>query len=140
MGAAFRASVIATAVVCAMAAAAPAQRTPRTPDGRPDFQGIWLNNTATPLERLKDLGGRPSFTDAEARVFEQRYQLDRTAALSRGDPVFELNVAGDLDTYEPGRLLPGNRSSIITDPADGRVPPLTPEAQQRFDEKTEHLK
>jgi hypothetical protein len=117
-----------------------AQTTPRTPDGRPDLQGMWLNNTATPLERAPAFNGKASVTDAEARQYEQRYQLDRTAALSRVDPAFELDVAGDLDTYEPGRLLPGNRTSIITDPPDGRVPPLTAEAQRRATERANRLR
>ena len=38
---------------------------PRTDDGQPDLQGVWLNNSATPLERPKALEGRPSLTDAE---------------------------------------------------------------------------
>jgi hypothetical protein len=52
--------------------------------------------------------------------------------LSRDTAEFELDVAGDLDTYEPGRLLPGNRTSLITDPPDGRVPALTVEARARL--------
>ncbi len=116
-----------------------AQRPGRTPDGHPDLQGTWLNNTATPLERPKEAAGRTSFTDAEARDYVQRYQLDRTAALTRDDPRFELDVAGDLDTYEPGPLLPGNRTAIITEPADGRIPALTPEAQKRLTDRTAHL-
>jgi hypothetical protein len=117
-----------------------AQSRLRTPDGRPDLQGMWLNDTATPLERPREFAGKASLTEDEAREYEQRYQLDRTAAASRVDPAFELDVAGDLDTYEPGRLLPGRRTSQITDPADGRVPALTPEAQQRLNARNEHLK
>ncbi|MEQ1729917.1 MAG: hypothetical protein ABL982_16245 [Vicinamibacterales bacterium] len=111
----------------------------RTPDGRPDLQGLWLNDTATPLERSAALEGRASFTPAEAAAYEQRYQLDRTVALSRNKD-FELDAsASDLDTYEPGKLLPGGRTSMITDPPTGVVPPLTPEAAQRFRERNQHL-
>jgi hypothetical protein len=56
------------------------------------------------------------------------------------DPVFELQAAGDLDTYEPGRLLPGNRTSMITDPTDGRVPALTPAAQQRLTAQNDRVR
>ncbi len=38
---------------------------PRTPDGQPDLQGVWTNNTVTPLERPKDLAGKEFYTDAE---------------------------------------------------------------------------
>ena len=140
MGSPFRAWPVIAALVCVAGTSLSAQRTPRTPDGHPDFQGMWLNDTATPLERPATFGGKASLTDAEAREYEKRYQLDRTAALSHVEPAFELEVAGDLDTYEPGRLLPGNRTSIITDPADGRVPALIPEAQRRLNERNERLK
>ncbi|HEX7797909.1 MAG TPA: hypothetical protein VF456_26285 [Vicinamibacterales bacterium] len=98
---------------------------------------MWLNDTATPLERLRDWADKATLTDAEAREYEKRYQLDRTVALTRDTPEFELDVAGDLDTYVPGRLLPGNRTSLITDPADGRVPALTAEAQRRLTTQAE---
>mgnify|MGYP006915173441 CR=1 FL=1 len=111
---------------------------PRTPDGRPDLQGLWLNDTATPLERPAELGDRATFTEAEAAAYESRYQLDRTVAISR-DKDFELDAAGDLDTYEPGHLLPGRRASMITDPANGRVPPMTPAGARRLAERNKHL-
>ena len=115
-----------------------AQGTLRTPDGHPDLQGTWLNNTATPLERPRDLNGRAAFTEGEAKEYEGRYQLDRTVAISRNKS-FELDAAGDLDTYEPGQLLPGRRSSMINDPPDGSVPPLTPEGRRLLTERTQHL-
>jgi len=128
-----------TAIVLLAGSILSAQRVVHTPDGRPDLQGMWLNNTATPLERAKDFAGKPSLTDAEAREYEKRYQLDRTAALTRDTPEFELDVAGDLDTYEPGRHLPGNRTSLISDQQDGRVPALTPEGQRRLTEQADRV-
>lgn len=124
-----------------MATASPgnAQVIQRTPDGHPDFQGLWVNNTATPLERPKEVQGRAAFTEQEAKDYLGRYQVDRTLALSRNKS-FELDAAAsDLDTYEPGPLLPGRRTSMIVDPATGLVPPLTPDAQQRFTERNRHL-
>lgn len=111
---------------------------PRTPDGHPDFQGLWLNNTATPLDRPRSVDGRAAFTEEEALAYVGRYQLDRTLAISRNKS-FELDAAGDLDTYEPGPLLPGRRTSMIVDPPDGLVPALTPQAAARFLERTRHL-
>jgi hypothetical protein len=137
-----RASSAVLLVVVVLAASAAMARgqsqTARTPEGHPDLQGLWINNTATPLERPAEAQGRASFTEAEAADYEKRYQLDRTLALSRNKS-FELDAAADLDTYEPGPLLPGRRTSMITDPADGRVPPLTPSAQKAFTERNQHL-
>jgi len=124
-------------VLLAASGAAIGAQALRTPEGHPDFQGLWLNNTATPLERPADFAGRVTVTDAEARAYEKQYQLDRTVALTRDTPEFELDVAGDLDTYEPGHLLPGNRISLVTDPADGHVPALTAEAQARLKAQAE---
>ena len=45
---------------------------PRTPDGKPDLQGVWLNQSATPLERPKELAGRESLTDDEVAEFKRR--------------------------------------------------------------------
>jgi hypothetical protein len=106
--------------------------------GRPDLHGRWLNDTATPLERPREVEGREFFTAEEASAYEKQYQLDRTIAISRNKE-FELDAAADLDTYEPGHVLPGGRTSLITDPADGRLPALTPPAQQRLAERAEHL-
>ncbi|MEQ1910534.1 MAG: hypothetical protein ABMA15_17070 [Vicinamibacterales bacterium] len=114
------------------------QPIPTARTGQPDLHGLWVNNTATPLERPRTVNGRPAFTEAEAKDYESRYQLDRTVAISRNKS-FELDAAGDLDTYEPGPLLPGRRTSMINDPADGAVPPLTPAAQRRLTERNEHL-
>ena len=44
---------------------------PLTPDGHPDFQGVWVNNSATPLERPKALEGRQFLTDDEVATFEK---------------------------------------------------------------------
>jgi len=121
----------AAGVVAAAISAAGQQR-------HPDFQGMWLNDTATPLERPAEFAGREFATEREAREYEKRYQLDRTLAISL-DKDFELDAAGDLDTYDPGHLLPGGRTSLVVDPADGRVPALTPDAQAKATERTTHL-
>ncbi|MDP8980466.1 MAG: hypothetical protein M3O35_07740, partial [Acidobacteriota bacterium] len=44
---------------------------PRTPDGKPDLQGVWTNATLTPMERPASVAGKPTLTDAEATAWEQ---------------------------------------------------------------------
>lgn len=134
-----RSRLAAFAVLAAAAGITVSAQRPVPPAPRhPDLHGMWLNDTATPLERPAEMGDRSTFTEAEALAYERRYQLDRTIAISR-DKEFELAAAADVDTYEPGRVLPGRRNSLITDPPDGRVPALTPQARRVQDERTRHL-
>jgi hypothetical protein len=106
-------------VVTAQTRDAPA----RTPDGRPDLQGTWYFGSATPLERPKEFEGRPVLTAEEAAAFEQR-EADRI----RRTPAVHAPEWLDYGT----KVVPDLRSSLITDPPDGRVPALTPEARQRL--------
>ena len=116
---------------------------PLGPDGHPDLQGVWLNNKATPLERPTALADRPSLTDEE--VAELRKRADRlfkntNADFAGGDAVY-LAALADIDrfksstatgtTFEMIEREFDNRTSLIVDPPDGRIPPLTPGAQQK---------
>ena len=118
---------------------------PRTADGQPDLQGVWANNNATPLERPVALAGRALLTDAEVAALKAKSQElfngDGDAAF--GDDVFLAVLAGtkkfsssDATTGNYNQFWIAdrdfdNRTSLITDPPDGRLPPLTPEAQKR---------
>ena len=100
---------------------------PRTAWGDPDFQGQWNSQTSTPLERPRtgDLAQKETLTDEEAEDLE-------VAHIARGDAT---PAAGDPGTYnsfwfDRGKGL--NRTSLILDPPDGRVPAYTPEAEQRL--------
>ena len=107
---------------------------PRLPDGRPDFGGFWSNNTATPFERPQAFAGREFLTDEEAKALEQtsreRTKASDRQASERPDEVGDYNAAFKEDSRW---ALPNKRTSIITDPKDGRMPPLTPEAQRKFE-------
>jgi hypothetical protein len=103
----------------------------KTPWGDPDLQGIWSNQTPTPLERPDGLGDKHTFTEEEAAEFE-RTSLDRLlTTFAREVPISgELNGIW-LETAK-GRVPPGRNTSLVVDPPDGKVP-YTPEGQKRWD-------
>lgn len=123
----------------APAAKAKTWTAPRLPDGRPDLGGYWSNNTATPLERPPAVAGKEFLTDEEARTLEQTSR-DRTLANDRQ----KIERPREIGSYnaiflEDSRWAMANkRTSIITDPKDGRMPPLTPEAKRKFDADQEY--
>jgi hypothetical protein len=102
---------------------------PRTPWNHPDLQGIWNNGTTTPLERPKDLAGKEFLTDEEwaarAKDAATRAEASRRPEDADGD----LALAYNNEWWDRGAPL--KRTSLIIDPADGRLPPLTPEGQRR---------
>jgi hypothetical protein len=105
---------------------------PRTADGQPDFQGTWMNNSATPLERPKALEGKPFLTDEEVAELKKRAarfrQNDSDAAV--GDNLF-LAALANVEQYKNPNATGGaggverdfdNRTSLIVDPPDGKIP------------------
>ncbi len=118
-----------------------------TPDGQPDLQGVWLSNSATPLERPKELEGRPYLTDAEVKEMKKRAARlfkdgSTNSDYAAGDNAF-LAALANPDKYQNPNISAGssvemidrefdNRTSLIVDPPDGRIPPLTPAAQKRL--------
>jgi len=106
---------------------APGDRSlPRTPDGQPDLQGYWTNDSFTPLERPQELGDRAVFTEDEAAAYVKK-RLDQFLSQPRNDVHYDDAIwQGENYSKEPNL-----RTSLIVDPADGRLPPLTPAAQAR---------
>jgi hypothetical protein len=106
---------------------------PRLADGKPDMQGYWTNQTFTPLERPAQFKDKQFFTAEEAATYA-RERLEDVKDVPRGEQVkSDADIHYDdgiwlLEHFEKGAML---RTSIITDPADGRIPPLSPEGQKR---------
>jgi hypothetical protein len=97
---------------------------PPTVWGDPDLQGIWNNSTTTPLERPRELAGKQVLTSEEVAGRDAREALNADGPPRDGDP-------GTYNAlwFDRGKSL--RRTSLIADPPDGRIPPLTPEAQKR---------
>jgi hypothetical protein len=102
---------------------------PRTQWGDPDLQGVWDYRTITPLERPQTMAGRQFLSEEEVS------QLETRAAKRLDQPPDETVPATTIHApywTDPGRkVLDDKRTSLIVDPADGRIPPMTAEAQRR---------
>jgi hypothetical protein len=124
-------------------AAAKPWTAPRTLDGQPDLQGVWISISATPLERPAALKDRSSLTDQEVVELQQR--ADRifktgNSDFAAGDGVF-LAALENREVFKSVTSTHGSEdmvdrefdhhTSLVVDPADGRIPPLTAEARQR---------
>ena len=106
----------------------------RTPWGDPDLQGLWTNATITPFERPAELSGKPVLTEQEAADYEQRTNQARDADNRAGGTEADLGRAYNQFWYDRGtKVVESRRTSLVVDPPDGRVPPLTPDAQHRTD-------
>jgi len=119
---------------------------PRTPDGKPDLQGVWTNNTVTPLERPKELAGKEFYTEAELQGLAKHERERLGQVEDEGQPPanhsgvegapaddvhYDFSQFG-LDRAQ-AKLAWNRRTSIIVGP-QGTVPPLTPDARKRLSE------
>ena len=143
-------AVTAFGVVAPAVAQAPASTSgdwvvPRTPDGRPDLQGNWSSATITPLQRPEGQDLVLSWEEVEAREGRAANFLERVSRPSDPDrlaPSAGGGVGGYNGIYidrgdKVARVYGEPRSSLITHPANGRTPELTPEAQARRAERRE---
>ena len=139
-------AIVLTAAAANLSAQKSKWTTPRTVDGQPDLQGTWANNNVTPLERPVELADKATLSDTEVAMLKARsarlFNGEGDAAF--GDQLFATLLTnpdkfvssdgrtGDYNQFWlPDRVF-DNRTSLITDPADGRVPALMPAAQRRL--------
>jgi len=103
----------------------------KSSSAKPDLQGIWTNATVTPLERPKQFEGKEFITKADAAEFEKQAVYDANGDRRDGGAEADVGRAYNEFWRDRGKVVSTMRSSLITDPADGKVPPLLPEAQKR---------
>jgi hypothetical protein len=115
---------------------------PKTPDGKPDLQGVWNSATLTPLERSKQFGNKATLTEEEAAAFERNELKNVDADRRDGGGAADVGRAYNEFWRDRGKITPDRRTSLIVDPPDGRVPPLTAQgkklAQERRDQNKGH--
>ena len=124
---------------------------PRTPDGRPDLQGNWSSATITPLQRPRNQGPTLTWEEVERLEGTAAGYLERVSQPSDPDRVAppvggdgSVGAAGMVGGYNGIYIDRGDRvaivygeprSSLITMPADGRMPSRTPESRERAAER-----
>jgi hypothetical protein len=130
VGAVISVSVTRTSAQAQATSAAAPTPAPKTAWGEPDLQGIWTDETDTPLQRPAKWADQEFFTEAQRQEIDKErsalYGSERPAA--RGT---ELDVAGAYNhaVFMSNKRV-GARTSLVVDPPNGRVPPLTPEARK----------
>jgi hypothetical protein len=126
--AAISAPTPASAQAPAGSAAAPAGAL-KTSWGEPDLQGIWTDETATPLQRPAKYADKESFTEAE-RADLDRVRTEVLGRERRAERGTERDVSGSYNNVFVSFKKTGPRTSLIVDPPNGRLPPLTPDVQK----------
>ena len=120
---------------------------PRTPDGKPDLQGIWDFRTVTPMERPAEFADKPFLTEREAAAYEKRITEQRNADSNRDESkktsrgqVNGAEVTADVALayndfwWDRGtKVIGSRRTSLVIDPPNGRIPEMTPAARARVE-------
>ena len=142
------ATLVAQSPPAATGAAPAAWKVPRTADGKPDLQGVWGNNSVTPMTRPTQWKDKAALTDAELQELKR---ITADFVDQGGDAIFGNVVQQVLDARDKGQFkqvsydpTTGNynqfwmadrdwdtRTSLITDPPDGQFPPMTPAGEAR---------
>jgi hypothetical protein len=102
---------------------------PKTPWGDPDLQGVWPGNVGVPMQRPPSFGERATLTDEEFAKREAQAR-SQAAADSQAYAASDAKPGIGPPSYWTERGKPSRQASLIIDPPDGRLPPLTPEAER----------
>ena len=131
----FSGVLLAAGPVCAQSRTAQAKgqgQMLKTSWGHPDLEGTWDRHSITPLERQKEFEGREFFTDEEVARLEKQALLTNTDEARQDDVARDVATAyNDFWWDRATKVTSTKRTSLIIDPPNGRLPPLTAEAQER---------
>ena len=99
----------------------------------PSIEGIWNSASLTPFQRPVELGAKEYYTEQEAAVYEKNKAADLNRDRRDGGQEADIARAYNELFFDRGtKLARTRRTSMIIDPPDGRVPPMTPEARKKF--------
>jgi hypothetical protein len=115
----------------------PKAAVPRTADGRPDLQGTWDFAQLTPFEKPGEFANKDSVTEEEAEEFAQKRVETTNKDKRDGGAAADVERAYNDFWWDFGKRV-ATQPSLVVDPPDGRVPPLTAEAQKRLAERRGH--
>ena len=108
----------------------------RTPDGQPDLQGVWSFATITPLERPAELAGKEFFTEKEAADYEAEIRTRNNMDRRDGSAEADVGRAYNDFWWDRGtKIVKTRRTSLVIDPADGKIPSLTAAGKERQTER-----
>ena len=125
------AAAVAVALLLPTGALAQDTGVPRTAWGAPDLQGVWDFRTLTPFERPADLENKDVYTAEEVAEFEAR----RNAEIAGRDDRVPADIVGNYNQFwfdAGATAVATNRTSLVIDPPNGRLPPLTDAAEKRL--------
>jgi len=111
-----------------------ARPAPRTADGHADLQGMWDFAQLTPFERPGNFAGRNTVSDEEAEEFAQQRIESTNKDRRDGGAAADVERAYNDFWWDFGTRV-SKQSSLVVDPPDGHVPPLTAEAEKRAAER-----
>ena len=113
----------------------------RDGQGSRDLEGVWTNTTITPLERPAEFAGKQFFNPDEAAKFERETNQRNDADNRESNPEADVNHAYNQFWWDRGtKVAAGLRTSLIVDPPDGRIPPLTPAARMHLQEQAAYAR
>jgi hypothetical protein len=99
----------------------------------PSLEGIWNSASLTPFQRPVELGAKEFYTEQEAAVYEKNKATEQNRDRRDGGQEADIARAYNELFFDRGtKLARTRRTSMIIDPPDGRVPPMTPEARKKF--------